>query len=143
GPPAAASLYIPGMRRLVVIVALAIPATASAHFKLVTPDAKYTQDAVGDPQKSVPCGPIGDGGTETGKVTTVMTGSMLTVTVSETIFHPGHYRISIAQDEGGLPVEPTVTPGTTQCGSAPIDANPTLPVLADGVLKHTSAFSGQ
>jgi hypothetical protein len=131
------------MRRTVLIAALVIPTTASAHFKLVAPEAKYTQSSLGDPQKTAPCGPTGDGGTATDKVTTVMAGSMLTVSFNETVFHPGHYRVSIAQTEAGLPAEPTVTTGTTACGSVPIDANPMLPVLADGVLVHTSSFSGQ
>lgn len=132
------------MRRIVVLAALVVPTTASAHFKLVAPEAEYVQSSLGDPQKTFPCGPTGaDGGTATDKVTTVMSGSMLTVTISETVFHPGHYRVAIAQDEAGLPAEPPVTPGQTACGSAPIDANPTLPLLADGVLVHTSSFSGQ
>ncbi|HEY5944264.1 MAG TPA: SCE4755 family polysaccharide monooxygenase-like protein, partial [Kofleriaceae bacterium] len=122
---------------------LAIPTTANAHFKLVAPEAEYTQTTLGDPQKTAPCGPTGDGGTATNQVTTVMSGSMLTVSLNETVYHPGHYRVSIAQTEAGLPAEPPVTAGTTQCGSVPIDSNPTLPVLADGVLVHTSAFSGQ
>jgi hypothetical protein len=131
------------MRRIVLIAALAVPTTASAHFNLVAPQGKYTQTSLGDPQKSGPCGPTGDGGTATNKVTTVMAGSMMTLTLSETIYHPGHYRVAIAQDEAGLPPVPTVTTGTTQCGSVPITQNPTLPLLADGVLVHTSAFSGQ
>jgi hypothetical protein len=131
------------MRRAVVLVALAVPATASAHFKLVSPEAQYTQSSLGDPQKSGPCGPLGDGGTDTNKVTTVMAGSMLTLTVNETIYHPGHYRVAIAQTEAGLPPVPPVTPGSTACGSAPITQSPTLPLLADGVFAHTSAFSGQ
>lgn len=141
---AAVSHYSPRMRRIAVIAAaLAISTTASAHFKLVAPEAAYTQTSVGDPQKTGPCGPTGDGGTATNKVTTVMSGSMLTVTLNETVFHPGHYRIAIAQDEAGLPPEPPVTPGQTACGSVPIEQSPTLPLLADGVLVHTSQFSGQ
>ena len=131
------------MRRAILIVALAVPATASAHFKLVAPEGMYSQSGLGDPQKEGPCGPTGDGGATTNQVTTVMAGSTLTLTINETIYHPGHYRVAIAQNPAGLPAVPTVTPGTTACGSAPIEANPTLPLLADGVLKHTSAFSGQ
>jgi hypothetical protein len=130
------------MRRIVLIAALLIPTTASAHFNLVTPEAKYTQSSLGDPQKQGPCGPTGDGGTATNKVTTVMAGSMLTISLKETVFHPGHYRVSIAQDEAGLPPVPTVTTGTSQCGSVPIAQSPTLPVLADGVLVHTATLSG-
>jgi hypothetical protein len=131
------------MRRIVLLIALTIPTTASAHFKLVTPEGAYTQSSLGDPQKGGPCGPTGDGGTATDKVTTVMAGSMLTLSLNETVFHPGHYRVSIAQDEAGLPAVPMVTTGASQCGSVPIAQNPTLPVLADGVLVHTSQFSGQ
>lgn len=130
------------MRRLLLLAVLCLPATASAHFHLDKPEAAYVQSSLGDPQKTGPCGPVGEGGTPTDKVTTVMAGGTMTVTVTETITHPGHYRVAIAQDEAGLPAEPMVTAGTTQCGSAPIDPNPSLPVLADGVFKHTSAFSG-
>ena len=142
-PPSGRAPTMPRMRRLVVLVALAVPTTASAHFKLVTPEAAYTQTGLGDPQKSDPCGPTGDGGTPTNKVTTLMAGSMMTLTISETIYHPGHYRVAIAQTEADLPPVPAVTTGTTACGSAPIAQNPTLPVLADGVLVHTTSFSGQ
>ena len=131
------------MRRIALLAALALPTTANAHFKLVTPEAQYTQDTYGDPQKTGPCGPTGDGGTATNKVTTVMAGSMMTLTISETIFHPGHYRVAIAPDESGLPAVPQVTPGSTACGSAPITQSPALPLLADGVLVHTTRFTGQ
>ena len=100
----------------------------------------YTQTSLGDPQKSAPCGPVGEGGTDTGMVTTVMTGTSFTLKITETVPHPGHYRVAIAQTEADLPPEPAVTPGTTQCGSVPIDSNPSLPVLADGVFVHTSSF---
>jgi hypothetical protein len=130
------------MRRIVLLLAVALPTTASAHFKLVAPEAQYTQTSLGDPQKTGPCGPTGDGGTPTNKVTTVAAGSTLTLTVSETIYHPGHYRVAIAQDEAGLPAVPAVTTGTTACGSVPIVQNPTLPILADGMFVHSSPFSG-
>src|SRR5206468_10473797 len=29
------------------------------------------------------------------------------------------------------------------CGSVPVDANPTLPVLADGLFTHTASFNGR
>lgn len=130
------------MRRLLLLAALCVPATARAHFHLDKPDAAYVQSSLGDPQKSGPCGPVDEGGTPTGLVTNVMPGGTMTVTITETVPHPGHYRVAIAQDEAGLPAEPMVTAGATQCGSAPIDPNPSLPVLADGIFLHTSAFSG-
>jgi hypothetical protein len=125
----------PAFAALVLVVST--PLVAEAHFNLVAPENVVVQTAIGDPQKTAPCG---GAGTASNAVTTVMTGSTLTVTINETIFHPGHYRIAIAQNEGMLPVEPPVTPGGTACGSVPIEPAPTLPLLADGVFLHTTPF---
>jgi MYXO-CTERM domain-containing protein len=117
-----------------------LPATAGAHFYLQAPPATYDQNALGDPQKAPPCGDAGTA-VATGIVTSFEPGQTITVTIDETIFHPGHYRIALALDDGVFPEEPPVTPDTTPCGSAPIDPNPTFPILADGVFEHTEAFS--
>src|SRR5262249_20785483 len=55
----------------------------------------------------------------------------------------GHYRIALAPTQGELPPEPAVTPSATDpCASAAVESNPTLPILADNVLDHTTGFSG-
>jgi hypothetical protein len=139
-------------RRPASLVALAFvtvaPAVAHAHFLLNAPASATEQDEFGSPQKSAPCGLSDspnnpDQSTPTGVVTTVRTGSTLTVRIRETIFHPGHYRVALAQTMAGLPANPTVTPGSTPCGSTSIDATPDFPVLADGQLVHTSSFGSQ
>jgi MYXO-CTERM domain-containing protein len=79
----------------------------------------------------------------TGAVSVYQSGSMISVTIDETVFHPGHYRVAIAQTPDDLPPEPPVTPGDSECGSAPIDPAPELPVLADGVLVHDAPFNGE
>ena len=106
----------------------------------MSPSSTFEQGPLGDPQKAPPCG---DNGTAvaTGQLTAVQGGDIITITIDETIFHPGHYRIALALDDGIFPEEPPVTPGTTDCGSAPIDPAPAFPVLADGVFVHTEAFS--
>jgi hypothetical protein len=116
----------------------------SAHFKLNQPTSYDQQDALGSPQKSAPCGQAdpGDPPVLTNQVTTVMEGSQLAISINEEVFHPGHYRVSIAQDMNSLPADPQVTAGTTPCGTAAIEMNPTLPVLADDLLDHTSSFNG-
>lgn len=106
---------------------------------LVSPPASFEQSALGDPQKAPPCGDAGNA-VATGEVTSYQGGDTITITIDETIFHPGHYRIALALDDGIFPEEPPVTPGTTDCGSAPIDPAPVFPVLADGVFEHTQAF---
>lgn len=118
------------------------PAPANAHFILTEPAASLKQNDLGNPQKAPPCGD--DGGSPTsGQVTAYQAGQTITITINETIFHPGHYRISLGVNgPGDIPVEPVVTPGATACGSAPIDPNPVFPVLADGVFEHQKAFDG-
>jgi MYXO-CTERM domain-containing protein len=111
--------------------------TAEAHFKLNAPTSVTVQSNIGDPQKSAPCG---GAGTASSAVTAVQSGQMLSISLDETVFHPGHYRVAVAQTEAGLPADPTVA--NAQCNGLNPVANPTLPVLADGLLAHTAAFSG-
>jgi len=112
--------------------------TADAHFHLDAPPADNVQDTQGDPQKTAPCG----GGTEpTGIISAYQVGTNVTITIDETIFPPGHYRVALAEnDPSELPAEPPVTAGATECGSVPIEDPPVYPVLADGVLVHDAAF---
>lgn len=117
------------------------PSLAQAHFYLNEPASASAQNTLGDPQKAAPCGlDTATPGTPTGKVTTYRAGQSITLSITETIYHPGHYRVAIAQSPAALPAEPPVTKGTTDCGSAPITANPMLPVLADGVFLHNKSF---
>jgi hypothetical protein len=131
------------MRAPVIIVAVLGAAPAAAHFRLEAPASLGNQNALGNPQKTEPCGqddpsPVF---TPTGAVNTAVTGSMVTITINETVFHPGHYRVAIAADMASLPANPPVTPGTTPCGSTVIDPAPAFPILADGVLPHTMRFA--
>lgn len=118
---------------------------AEAHFKLVAPDAYSKQDAdlYGSPQKAPPCGladPVSPNQL-TGLVTNYVAGQKITITIDEKIPHPGWYRVAIAKDAKSLPAEPKVTSvPSDDCDSTVID--PTVPgVIADGLFKHTSAFT--
>jgi MYXO-CTERM domain-containing protein len=125
----------------VLLALLGVSETSEAHFVLTSPPSMYEQSGLGDPQKAPPCGDAG-GAVATGEVTAVQGGDTITITIEETIFHPGHYRVALALDDGIFPEEPPVTPGSTDCGSAPIDPAPAFPVLADGVWEHTEQMSG-
>lgn len=126
---------------LATAASVCAPAPANAHFILKAPEASLAQDNLGSPQKAAPCGDDGSG-VASGKVTAYQSGQTITVTINETIYHPGHYRISLGVGgPGDIPVEPVVTPdASSPCGSAPIDPNPVFPVLADGVFKHNAPF---
>ena len=128
-----------GTALLIGVASFAAP--VHAHFVLVTPDSWMSQGLFGDPQKLGPCGDEG-GGTATGKVTAFRPGQTIEVTVDETIFHPGHYRVALAvNDRSELPPPPAVTAvGNDPCGSAEIQETPTFPILADNVLPHTQPF---
>lgn len=119
------------------------PAAASAHFILQQPPAYSVQDGLGSPQKSAPCGQADPGVPmqPSGMVTTFRQGQTFTLTIDEKVPHPGHYRVLIAANPASLPADPPVTPGGTPCGSTTITANPTLPLVADGLLQHTAAFT--
>ncbi|MGH7894705.1 MAG: SCE4755 family polysaccharide monooxygenase-like protein [Candidatus Binatia bacterium] len=132
----------------VILLALALASTsfaprpARAHFVLRLPASWRDQDVLGNPQKSGPCGNEGTAAT-TGMVTGFAPGETITITLDETIFHPGHYRVALAVNHPSeLPAEPPVTPGATDCGSVPIVETPAFPVLADGALLHTDVLSG-
>lgn len=134
------------MKQLALALGLvaAVSGVASAHFLLMVPAAYSKQDSFGAPEKSPPCGQA-DPGTPMVAVPGEMTyaaGDTVTITVDEKIFHPGHYRIAVAQDEASLPADPTVTPkSSSPCGTADVEATPVLPVVADNLLVHTSSFS--
>ena len=74
-----------------------VPAVTHAHFKLVEPASWIVEDDRGDPQKGGPCGGSNtDWGKPSYSVTQAVGGSMLHLKVTETIYHPGFYRVALA-----------------------------------------------
>ncbi len=124
-----------------VLACLGAATPAYAHFVLTKPTNWANQDADGLPEKTAPCGNEGTP-VATNAVTEYKVGDAVTIQIDERIFHPGHYFVSLAADQASLPKDPIVTPvGTDQCGSLAVVANPVLPLLADGLLVHTSPFT--
>jgi MYXO-CTERM domain-containing protein len=128
---------------LATLSVVTLPAAlAGAHFVLEAPAAMTQQNVLGDPQKAPPCGDDGSA-TATGERESYVEGSTISITINETIYHPGHYRVALAvNDPSELPEPPPVTEGSTPCGSAPIDEDPSFPVLADGILQHDRRLDG-
>jgi hypothetical protein len=134
----------------IAAVGVLAPKRAEAHFRLLTPD-NWAQEnnTLGGPQKSYPCGETDDPSppnevTPTNKVTPYHPGDTVTVTIQETVMHPGHYRVALSvNDRSELPADPPVTAAATACGTTVIEATPTFPVLVDGALQHTAALTGQ
>ena len=89
---------------LVAIPAVVAAPMVSAHFKMLSPAGWIVEDLRGDPQKIAPCGGTNaDAGKPTGAVTPVKGGGRLTISIDETIFHPGHFRIALARTREALP----------------------------------------
>jgi hypothetical protein len=123
--------------------ATAIPVAVSAHFVMVEPNGWLVENPLGDPQKKGPCGgTTADPGTPTNIVNQARGGDMLKIRVKETVYHPGHYRVSLAvKDRSELPADPDIMTRDTPRGpysvSAKIaDSKP--PIIADGLFVHTT-----
>lgn len=134
------------IQSLLTITTLTLASSASAHFQLKAPLPSTAGDM--DGKGAAPCGPDASSAV----ITPVMGGSQIAITVNETVFHPGHYRVALSIDSrdeidpskpGGLK-EPVVknaqgmpiTSGNSV--SADIQNPPVFPVLADGVFTHTT-----
>ena len=123
-------------------VALACGTPAVAHFVLMSPTNMIVQDPKGDPQKLAPCGGTSaNAGTPSGAVTALKGGDMLHLKIQETVYHPGHYRVSLARTEAALPADPeTLTkegPKGPVSVSTLVAAKPVAPMLADGLFEHS------
>src|SRR5215831_6885681 len=130
------------VRFAVTALVAAAPVTALAHFKLVEPASWILEDDRGDPQKAGPCGGSNtDWGKPSYAVSKVTGGQKLHIKVIETIYHPGHYRVSLAVNtRAELPLDPEAKTETTERGPRSISAtvmDPVkAPVLADGIWVH-------
>ncbi len=134
------------LKTLLAVGALAVvvlaPASVYAHFVLMEPASWLVENALGDPQKSGPCGgQTGNPGTPTNVVTEVVGGSTVHIKVKETIYHPGFYRVALSvlsRDE--LPPDPEAVTRDTPRGpysvSGKIEKTIKLPFLADGLFEH-------
>jgi hypothetical protein len=129
---------------LAIAAALAAASTAAdAHFKLLEPASWLVEDQRGDPQKAGPCGGSNtDWGKPSYAVTKVTGGQKLHIKLQETIYHPGHYRISLAVNSPTeLPKDPVTATRDSERGpwsvSAEIQNPPQIPVLADGLFVHS------
>ncbi len=125
------------MIKLMLLVMTLTAATATAHFKITSPDGGTQEwintDQFGNPQKESPCGD--PNGTQSGFVKTVVAGSKLKLNWLETVPHGGHYRISIAPTRAQL-VDPVPVVTSNNCVSLAIQNPPVAPVVADGVHVH-------
>jgi len=82
----------PRVYALTLVSLLALPATARAHIELSEPKPRYEDLKYG------PCGKGTPGDARSKRVTSYKPGATITVRWTETIGHPGHYRIAFDPD---------------------------------------------
>jgi MYXO-CTERM domain-containing protein len=79
---------------------------AHAHIKLLKPAAWLKENDLGGPQKGGPCGPGGGDDVQptptSGAITTFEVGETITLEWTETVPHPGHFRVAFAADRNEL-----------------------------------------
>jgi len=111
---------------------------AEAHFNLQAPPNWTTETSQGTPQKDWPCGNEGDPAA-TGPTTPYKPGDKVTIKLAETVTHAGHYRVALATsgDMMDLPADMSRTDSGSMCEHDDMQATPTFPILADGLLEHT------
>lgn len=143
------------MRKLLLalgVLSLVLPKAAEAHFNLLAPPSSNTGNNMEGGKGAPPCGPDT---TPAATPTAVQGGSMFTLKINETVYHPGFYRIAIAlKSRSELPADPTVwgdanktmvLPITGPGNSVSADATGTAwPVLANNLFStHTSTGAQQ
>src|SRR5207244_4431620 len=112
-------------RLLLTIAVLTITAqSTSAHFKLLEPASWLIESDRGDPQKAGPCGGSNtDWGKPSYAVSKVTGGQKLHLKLQETVYHPGHYRVSLAVNSPTeLPADPQTTTKDSERGPMSISA---------------------
>jgi MYXO-CTERM domain-containing protein len=109
-------------------------APASAHIHLDAPADMLKQADNGDPQKTGQCGTADptDPTVASGIVTKIKAGSKYTVKWTDTVTHPGHYRVAIGKSPADFKDPEMDTTGGT-CNSATVQDPPVAPVIADGL----------
>jgi hypothetical protein len=141
------------MRKLgfsLFVALLGLSSTAEAHFILSAPPGVVANE--GNGKGPPPCGP------DTGAAATptaVQGGKPLMIKVTETVGHPGFYRVALAlksrtefpvdnvvYDKNNKVLPPNGMP-SGQSDHADFMNPPVFPVLADNLFKHTDAPSGK
>src|SRR5436190_13775906 len=134
---------------LIIGATVLVAQNSLAHFKLLEPGSWLMESDRGDPQKSGPCGGSNtDWGKPSYVVNKAVGGQKLHIKLQETVYHPGHYRVSLAVNSSTeLPPDPKVTTKDAERGpqsvSADIQNPPQIPILADGLFVHSTRPTGQ
>jgi hypothetical protein len=124
-----------------VLLCMGFASSAAAHIRLLKPDGWIQENALGDPQKDAPCGPgAGEQFTATNKITEFKAGETITVEWEETIPHPGHFRIALAENRDDLKDPELDIISNCDYDPASVPKEPHGNVLLDNLFPRTGTF---
>ncbi len=111
--------------------------TAHAHFTLKAPASWLNEGSDGAPQKGGPCGPGGYDNVNpvpaSGKITEFHVGETIDVQWTDTVAHPGYFRIALAPNRDDLKNPTIVQDGSCNFDETMVPTSASGNVLADGV----------
>jgi hypothetical protein len=135
-----------------VLLLITAARPAAAHFTLTKPTSWLKEDPAalggGGPQKGSPCGPGGLDDVKpipvSGAVTDFHVGETIEVTWTDTVAHPGHFRIALAANRGDLK-NPTIVQDTScNYDESKVPMTASGNVLADGIFfRSRSGFTAK
>jgi hypothetical protein len=117
-----------------LLLSLWLPRVADAHFDLLMPPPADTATDGG--KGAPPCGPT----SASNVVTAAQGGHPISISLNETVLHPGHYRAALSiNSRSELPPDPMVVVDSGGYSiSAAIESPAQFPVLADDLFDHIS-----
>src|SRR4051812_14401648 len=124
---------------LLLLITAAKP--AAAHFTLTKPASWLKEDPTalggGGPQKGGPCGPGGIDDVKpipvSGAVTDFHVGDTIEVAWTDTVAHPGHFRIALAPNRDDLKNPTIVQDNSCNYDESKVPMMASGNVLADGI----------
>lgn len=118
---------------------LSASAAAHAHFDLVEPAP--ADNSTGGGKGAPPCGPT----TASNVINTdqdgkpLQGGHPLRIKISETVLHPGHYRLALGvNSRSEIPADPPVVVDASKISVSSAVQPAVFPILADGLFEHTT-----
>jgi MYXO-CTERM domain-containing protein len=127
-----------------IVAALSWVGAASsvqAHIKLTKPESWLKENDIGAPQKGGPCGPGGGDDIKPSPlseaVTTFEVGETITLEWTETVPHPGHFRVAFAEDRNDLKDPELELDGSCNYDESKLPTGAHGNVLADGVFPRS------
>lgn len=128
---------IPMFALVAWLSSLGAASNVHAHIKLKKPESWLKESDIGAPQKGGPCGPGGGDDIEpmplSAAINTFEVGETIALEWTETVAHPGHFRVAFAEDRNDLKDPDLQIDGSCNYDESKLPTGAHGNVLADGL----------